>query len=174
MIDIQKKEDWLLVYEELGREIIPLSSIDGLGKIEQIEAGMFKLGEDKVFEFAAWETKHHFSDGVYTRETFIPAGTLLTGIRHKQKTISILAQGAITVMGVDRQGRATDYGVLVAPFIMVTEPNIKKIGYAHEDTVFINSFSLAGIPKEYHNEEGLEMIEDYIFDKRTQLCLVCG
>ena len=29
------------------------------------------------------ETKHHFSDGLYARELFIPAGVCLVGALHK-------------------------------------------------------------------------------------------
>lgn len=166
------KEEWLAVYREEATQIIPLEAVDGYGKIEKLEDIMFQLGNDKVYEFAEWETMHHFSDGVYTRETSIPAGSVITGFRHKQSTVSILASGVISVLGVDPQGHATDYGVLVAPFVVVTPPGIKKIGYAHEDTIFINSFSITELDKKYHNEENMSIIEDYIFDKKVQPCLV--
>ena len=149
----------LSIYDQLGKEAIPFEAVDGYGKIEYIEKKM------KEMDQAKWTTKHHFSDGVYTRETFVPAGACLTGYRHKAATVSVLASGAITVLAVDKQGHATDFGVMVAPQVVVTKPGMKKIGLAHEDTVFINSFPLAGIPEEYHNEENIELLEEYIFDK---------
>lgn len=149
----------LSLYDQVGKTLIPLEAVDGYGKIQQIEEKL------KEMVPAKWTTKHHFSDGVYTRETFIPSGTVLTGFRHKQKTVSILASGAITVLAVDRQGHATDLGVMTAPQVVVTSPGMKKIGFAHEDTIFINSFSLAGIPEEFHNEENVMQLEEYIFDK---------
>lgn len=147
------------VYRELANEIIPFEALDGYGKIEAIEKKILEV------EQAPFVTKHYFSDGVYTRETFVSAGSILTGYRHKHETISILAKGAISVIAVDRQGYATDLGVMMAPQIVVTKPEMKKIGLAHEDVLFINSFSLAGLPKEFHNVESINIIEDYIFEK---------
>lgn len=148
----------LKAYRDYAEELLPLSAVDGYGKIEAIEKKIKELEETK------WTTKHHFSDGVYTRETFIPAGTVLTGFRHKHKTVSVLAQGAISVMVVDRLGRATDLGVMMAPMVVVTDPGSKKIGLAHEDTCFINSFNIAEVPEEFRNEENIKIVEDLIFD----------
>lgn len=153
-------------YEEAGKVYLPFEAIDGYGNIEAVEEKMKALPE------VAWKTKHHFSDGVYTRETFIPKDTLLTGWRHKQETISILLSGVISVMSVDTSGRAEDKGVLQAPAIFITKPGSKKIGFAHEDTVFINSFPLSEIPMEYRNVENIEKIEERFFDKEDRLCLV--
>ncbi len=54
---------------------------------------------------------------------------------------------------------------MVAPQIAVTKAGMKKIGLVHEDTVFINSFSISDIPKEFHNVDNIDMIEDHIFDR---------
>lgn len=149
----------LSLYDATGKDVIPFEAVDGYGNLEKVEEAL------KGLLPAEWTTKHHFSDGVYTRETFIPEGTCLTGHRHKYSTVSILAKGAITVLAVDKEGHATDYGVMVAPQVVVTKPGLKKIGLAHEDCIFINSFPLEGIPEEFHNEESIEKLEEYIFDK---------
>ena len=147
------------VYKELANEIIPFEALDGYGKIEAIEKKLLELDQ------APFVTTHYFSDNVYTRETYIPAGAVLIGYRHKHETISILSKGAISVIAVDKQGYATDLGVMVAPQIAVTKAGMKKIGLVHEDTVFINSFSISDIPKEFHNVDNIDMIEDHIFDR---------
>ena len=36
--------------------------------------------------------KHHFGSGVYIREVFLPAGTLVLGHAHKEKHITIKAK----------------------------------------------------------------------------------
>lgn len=148
------------LYMDLYREektlLLPKELVDGFGKIEEVEAKLKELDQVK------WETNHHFSDGVYTRETFVPAGSMLTGFRHKQRTVSILVKGIISVVGVDKLGYATDFGVLEAPKVFVTEPGIKKIGFAHEDTVFVNSFA---IPEYLCSEDKLVELEDFIFEK---------
>lgn len=42
--------------------------------------------------------KHHFSAGVYTKETRIPAGYVLVQHKHKFDHLSILASGSIELM----------------------------------------------------------------------------
>lgn len=152
------------VYRELANEVIPFEALDGYGKIEAIEKKL------KEIEQAPFITKHYFSDGAYTRETFVPSGSVLTGYRHKHETVSILAKGAISVIAVDKQGYATDLGVMMAPQIIVTKPEMKKIGLTHEDVLFINVFCISELPKEFHNIEHINIIEDYIFDKGEEKC----
>ena len=42
--------------------------------------------------------KHHFSAGVYAKETLIPAGHVLVQHKHKFSHLSILASGSIELM----------------------------------------------------------------------------
>jgi hypothetical protein len=74
--------------------------------------------------------KHHFSDGIYAREIFIPAGTMLTGKIHKTDHLNIVSQGKITV--------ATEAGnkTVAAPYSFVAKAGTKRAGYAHTDTVW--------------------------------------
>ena len=96
------------------------------GKIERLE-GMMKQVDAKV------EIKpvHRFAKGLYAREIFIPKGTMLTGKIHKQEHLNIVAQGEISVL--------TDAGPqrIKAPCTIVSSPGTKRVGYAHEDTVWI-------------------------------------
>lgn len=73
-------------------------------------------------------------DGLYTRTLFIPKGCELVGKIHRKPCVNIVAKGDITIM--------TESGCLrVQAGYTVTSPaGIQKIGYAHEDTIFINVF----------------------------------
>lgn len=75
---------------------------------------------------------HHFAHGVYGREMFIPAGTLLTGKIHRFETLNVLLQGEISV--------TTPEGIkrLTAPAIFVSPPGCKKVGFAHTDVRWLN------------------------------------
>ncbi len=78
--------------------------------------------------------KHSFCNGMYMRELFIPKGTLLIGKIHKDECINIVSKGDIAVLtetGAMRVG---------AGYSVVTPPGMQKVGYAHEDTIFINVF----------------------------------
>lgn len=75
---------------------------------------------------------HHFAHGVYGREMFVPAGTMLTGKIHRFSTLNLLVKGEMTA--------TTDSGVrrISAPAIFVSPPNCKKVGYAHTDVIWVN------------------------------------
>lgn len=72
-------------------------------------------------------TRHYFSPGLYAREMFIPAGTVLTGAVHKTEHL-VQFDGDITVL--------TDGGMtrLTGRHTFVSKPGVKRVGYAHADT----------------------------------------
>lgn len=73
-------------------------------------------------------------DGLYTRTLFIPKGTVLVGKIHAKSCVNIVAKGDISIM--------TETGAMrvQAGYTVTSPPGIQKVGYAHEDTVFINVF----------------------------------
>jgi hypothetical protein len=75
-------------------------------------------------------TRHWFAPGVYARELTIPAGTCLTGKIHRGAHINIISAGRISVL--------TEHGIktLEAPCTLVSDAGIKRVGFAHEDTVW--------------------------------------
>jgi hypothetical protein len=76
------------------------------------------------------EPKHHFAHGLYAREILVPKGTLLTGKIHLAEHLNIISKGDISVMTEDGIKR------IKAPATLVSQPGIKRVGYAHEDTVW--------------------------------------
>jgi len=74
--------------------------------------------------------KHYFAPGVYARELFIPAGTLLTGRIHKYENLNILSSGEMAVLTEDGMKRVS------APFTVVSPPGTKRIAYAFTDCVW--------------------------------------
>jgi len=91
--------------------------------LQEIMAGM---------EQVEMPVTHHQIEGVYMRELFIPAGTLLIGKIHNKENFSILASGTIRITN------GTDSKIISAPHIMKDKPGIKRMGYAETDVVFIN------------------------------------
>lgn len=77
------------------------------------------------------ETTHHFAEGIYGREIFIPAGTVLTGKIHRTDHLNFLMQGDITVWTDDGMKR------LQAPAIIKASAGTKRVGYAHTDTIWV-------------------------------------
>jgi hypothetical protein len=95
-------------------------------KIERLE-GMMKQVDDVV----DIKPVHHFAKGLYAREIFIPKGTLLTGLIHREEHLNIVSKGEISVLTEQGPQR------IKAPCTIVSKPGTKRVGYAHEDTVWI-------------------------------------
>lgn len=76
--------------------------------------------------------KHHFADNIYMREMLIPKGTIIIGKIHKYSHPSFLLKGKISVFtesgGIEH---------LEAPIAMISPPGTKRVGFAHEDTIWI-------------------------------------
>jgi hypothetical protein len=70
----------------------------------------------------------YFSKGVYGREIFIPAGTILIGKIHKYEQMNVLLSGDLSVLTEDGVKRVRP------PFVVVSPPGTKRIAYAHVDS----------------------------------------
>lgn len=83
------------------------------------------------------EVIHHFAPGIYMRELRIKKGTVLTGKIHKHEHLCVL-NGDIEIASQDGKGRFTGY------LTFLSKPGVKRIGYAHEDTVFTTVHAISG------------------------------
>lgn len=100
-------------------------------RITELANRMLALPDDQKMEFPV---EHILLDGMYTRKLFIPKGSLLIGKIHKKSCINIVAAGDISVMTETGSKRVK------AGFTLISPAGIQKVGYAHEDTIFINVF----------------------------------
>lgn len=87
-----------------------------------------------TLEGSEFPVEHTLIDGVYTRKLFIPKGSFLVGKVHLKECVNIVAKGDISILTETGMGR------IQAGHIAVSQPGIQKLGYAHEDTVFVNVF----------------------------------
>lgn len=81
--------------------------------------------------------EHTFADGMYMRKLFIPKGSVVIGKIHRKPCMNIVASGDITVL------TETGCARVQAGYTVQSPAGIMKVGYAHEDTVFINVFRTA-------------------------------
>ena len=74
---------------------------------------------------------HSFTPGIYIRQIFIPAGTLMTSRVHKTEHHFILLKGVIVVK--------SDFEDVTyrGPFIGITAPGTRRALLALEDTVWL-------------------------------------
>lgn len=120
-------------------------------KIMELESAMRQYDQLEI------PVTHHFSEGLYAREILIPAGTILTGKVHKTEHLNIVSKGDITVWTEDGMKRVQ------APFTMVSRPGTKRVGYAHEDTVWTTIHAT--------NERDLVALEEQLIEKECLPCL---
>ena len=106
---------------------------------------------DGVEAKADCPVKHIFAPGVYAREIFIPAGSLVVGKIHKHAHLNFITKGRVKV--------ATETGAreYEAPYTFVSEVGTKRAVYAIEDTIWTTIHVT--------DETDLEKIEDYVIAK---------
>ena len=77
--------------------------------------------------------KHFFMEGVYIREMTMFKDNFVIGAIHKHLHMCFLLQGHLTV--------ANEEGVIdhIAPCFIVSTPGIKRVLYAHEDSIWYNT-----------------------------------
>ena len=120
---------------------------------------IFLLPEDKKQTDFTDDTEHTIIKGVYTRKLFIRKGTILVGKYHLKECVNIVATGDITVL------TETGCSRLGAGFIGVSQPGSRKVGLAHEDTIFLNIFRT--------DKTSIEEIEDEIYLAQKQKEAAC-
>lgn len=121
--------------------LIPFIELGHLSGESIAKAALHTLPQQKVTELANAMTKlpqvpqplkHRFFPGLYVREIFNPAGSLIVTKMHKTCHMHMVVKGRISVW-------IEGIGVKVyeAGHIGTTSPGTRRIIYAHEDTVFM-------------------------------------
>jgi hypothetical protein len=74
--------------------------------------------------------KHWLAPGIYAREIYLSAGTLVVGKIHRHRHLNIISKGSITCY--------TEFGLetYTAPASFISEPGTKRVVYTHEDAIW--------------------------------------
>ena len=94
------------------------------------------------------EPTNYFAHGTYTRELFIPEGTVIAGKIHRYNCIAIIPYGHVTVTTDDG-----DYDI-IGPKTLVTGTGSKGV-FAHKDTLWITVHP-------WHGIEDVNEVEKYV------------
>ena len=107
-------------------------------------------------------TTHRFTDGMYIREIFMPAGSLITSKIHKTEHPYIVSYGKVAV-SIDSE----DWDEITAPYIGITKPGTRRVLYIIEDCIWTTFHRIDGMKSEYNeiSEEGKENIVKEIEEK---------
>ena len=97
---------------------------------------------------------HHFAEGSYAREMFIPAGSMIIGKIHRHSHVNVISKGRIFV--------ATEFGseVLEAPHTFVSQPGTKRAVYALTDTIW-TTIHVVGDERDLAKIEAIVIAPDY-------------
>lgn len=96
-------------------------------QLEIIEEAMSKCVQIPMENYPL---RHHFANGMYAREIFMPTGTLITGRIKKDDYLSVISQGEVY--------EATEHGAqhIKAPYTFSCGANSKRLVYVLQDCVW--------------------------------------
>jgi hypothetical protein len=124
-------------------------------KIDRLEGAMLELSRGGALSPVELPLQHRFTPGLYTREIFMPAGTLLTSKIHKTEHPYVVLTGRASVFipgeGVEE---------VVAPHVGITKPGTRRVLLIHEDCRWVT------FHPNPENLETVEEIEDEIIERR--------
>lgn len=133
----------------MSEELIHKKEIDIDERIDELEKAMVDN-----FEVIDCPLNHRFTDGLYVREIFMPAGSLITSKIHKTQHQYFILKGSVSVW-ID----GGEEHFIEAPYIGVTEPGTRRVLYVWEDCIWATSHPNP-------DNETVEQIEERIIEKR--------
>lgn len=109
-------------------------------RVNELEAMMRQLPEVEC------PVQHRFTPGLYVREVFVPAGTLVATKIHQTEHPFVISQGVVAVWTEDEGVK-----ILRAPYTGITKPGTRRVVFVHEDCIWTT----------FHptNETDLDVIE---------------
>ena len=102
-----------------------------------INTGTYAELEQEMLHYvqADCPVTHRFSNGIYVREVFMPAGAFIIGHWHNEEHLNIMLCGKLNM--VNEQGEHVE---ISAPF-MTTAPAGRKMAHIIEDTIWCNIYA---------------------------------
>lgn len=125
--------------------------------IDELEAKMIQ--SENIIDFPL---NHKFTDGMYIREIFMPAGSLITSKIHKTEHPYVVSHGKVAV-SIDNQ----EWYEITAPYTGITQPGTRRILYILEDCIWTTFHRIDGMKSEFNDlpEEEVEKIVEQIENK---------
>ena len=93
--------------------------------LDQCDDIIDRMGEHEM------KHEHRFTPGMYVRQIFIPARTILTSRIHLTEHPFVISKGDISVWT-----KETGTQRLKAPYSGITKPGTRRLLFAHDDTIW--------------------------------------
>jgi len=126
--------------------------------VDNIEAAMMQLPDELI----DGPLVHKFTEGIYIREIFMPAGSLWTSKIHKTEHPYVVSYGKVAV-SIDAQ----EWYEITAPYTGITNPGTRRVLFIIEDCIWTTFHRIDGMKSEFNNlsEEEINKIVEEIEDK---------
>lgn len=111
--------------EEANELVVRRIGSDPWKLINRIDAELGRLPQQPL------PLNHLFTPGLYTREIFMPKGTLLTSRVHLFEHPFVVSAGVVSVWTDD-----TGWVTLRAPYTGITKPGTRRVLFIHEDCIW--------------------------------------
>lgn len=134
------------------KEIIQREKDD---RVDELEAVM-----QECFPAIECPVEHRFTDGMYIREIYMPAESLITSKIHKTEHPYVVSKGKVLV-SID----GGEWVLIEAPFTGITKPGTRRVLYVLEDCVW-TTFHLNP-----SNTDSVDEIEERIIEKHDNILL---
>lgn len=99
-------------------------------ELSEIETTL--MGSNEPAPFVA--TGHHFANGVYGREMYMPEGAVVVGKIHRYEAINVITMGQVVVANPEQPEMNK---ILVAPFTYVSPAGTKRLIMALKDSIWM-------------------------------------
>ena len=133
-----------------------------INKLKEHEKGVIRgtKAGDELFPL-----KHHFADGLYTREIFMPKGSIIASLIHKTNHPSFLLKGEVSILCDDGSIKR-----IKAPLKIMTEAGTQRVLYMHSDTTWVcvyrtDKTTVEEAEKEVYTDNYKELSIDIINNK---------
>jgi hypothetical protein len=122
------------------------------------------------FDVVDCPVKHMFTNGLYIREIFMPAGSLITSKIHKTEHPYTVSYGMVAV-SID----GGEWDQITAPYTGITKPGTRRVLYVIEDCIWTTYHPLDDMKSEFNDlsvteqEEIVNKIEEKILEPHVNL-----
>jgi hypothetical protein len=129
--------------------------------VDNLEASMMQFPDELIDA----PLVHKFTEGMYIREIFMPAGSLWTSKIHKTEHPYVVSYGKVAV-SID----ADEWYEITAPYTGITTPGTRRVLFILEDCIWTTFHRIDGMKSEYNDlskeeiEKIVESIEDRILE----------
>jgi len=162
----QKSAEQFLELIDVDRGLLWEAIADFKENLQTINGAVTHHTDDMQKEFPV---THHIKDGLYTRELFMPKGSLVVSFIHLTNHPSFFLKGEMSLL-ID----TGEIKRIKAPMVVQTEAGTQRVAYMHEDCIWscvykTDKETVEEAEKDIYTENYMDLPEHIIFKKQ----LIC-